>query len=132
MFKEFKEFAVRGNVLDLAVAVVIGAAFGKIVTSLVNDIIMPIISTLTGGFNVSNLHVLISKADGDIPEVTLNYGNFIQNILDFVIIAFSVFLFIKMINKLKKEKRVEKAAIEIVAPPQEVILLQEIRDLLKK
>ncbi|URZ02028.1 large-conductance mechanosensitive channel protein MscL [Clostridium felsineum] len=130
MFKEFKEFAVKGNVVDLAVGVVIGGAFGKIVTSMVSDIIMPILGALTGGINFTYLKVVIKEAHGKVPAVTLNYGNFIQNIIDFLIISFSIFMFVKLINKLKREKKVE-AVKEEVKPPEEVLLLQEIRDLLK-
>lgn len=130
MLKEFKEFAVKGNVVDLAVGVVIGSTFGKIVTSLVNDIIMPILGALTGGINFSYLKIVIKKAQGDIPAVTLNYGSFIQNVIDFLIISFSIFLFVKLINKFKREKKVE-AVIEEAKPSEEVLLLQEIRDLLK-
>ncbi|WP_411681553.1 large-conductance mechanosensitive channel protein MscL [Clostridium thailandense] len=130
MFKEFKEFAVKGNVVDLAVGVVIGGAFGKIVTSLVNDIIMPILGALTGGINFTYLKFVIKEAHGDVPAVTFNYGNFIQNIIDFLIISFSIFLFVKLINKFKREKKVE-AVTEEVKPSEEVLLLQEIRDLLK-
>ena len=130
MFKEFKEFAVKGNVVDLAVGVVIGGAFGKIVTSMVNDIIMPIIGALTGGVNFTYLKFVIKEAQGDIPAVTFNYGNFIQNVIDFLIVSFSIFLFIKLINKFKREKKSEAVKIE-VKPSEEVLLLQEIRDLLK-
>ncbi len=131
MFKEFKEFAVRGNVLDLAVAVVVGGAFGKIVTSLVNDIIMPLAGVLTGGINFSFLKFILKEANGDEPAVILTYGYFIQNIVDFLIISFSIFLFIKLIGKLKREKKAETPAPEAPKPSQEVLLLQEIRDLLK-
>lgn len=130
MFKEFKEFAVKGNVVDLAVGVVIGGAFGKIVTSMVNDIIMPIIGVITGGVNFTYLSYPLKEAEGNVPAVTLNYGNFIQNVIDFLIISFSIFLFIKLISKLKREKKVE-IVIEEVKPSEEVLLLQEIRDLLK-
>ena len=132
MLKEFKEFAVKGNVLDLAVAVVIGGAFGKIVTSLVNDIIMPVVGILTGGINFSHLSFKIKEAYGIIPAVTLNYGNFIQNIIDFLIVAFSIFLFIKLINKIKIGKKAEVTTPVVTKSSQEVLLLQEIRDLLKK
>lgn len=129
MLKEFKEFAVKGNVIDLAVGVVIGGAFGKIVTSLVNDIIMPIVGTLTGGIDFTSLKYPMDAAEG---VATLNYGNFIQNIIDFLIVSFSIFLFVKLINKLKKEKKAEvvEEVIEIKSS-EEVLLLQEIRDLLK-
>lgn len=131
MFKEFKKFALKGNVMDLAIAVVIGAAFGKIITSFVNDIIMPVVGLLTGGLNFTNLNILIKEAQGDIPAVTLNYGNFIQTAVNFLIIALSIFFFIKLINNMKKK---EAAALP-VAPPkpsEEVVILQEIRDLLTK
>ncbi|MDD7795395.1 large-conductance mechanosensitive channel protein MscL [Clostridium sp. 'White wine YQ'] len=131
MLKEFKEFAVKGNVVDLAVGVVIGGAFGKIVTSMVNDIIMPLVGALTGGVNFTYLKIVFKEAHGDIPEVALNYGNFIQNVIDFLIISFSIFLFIKLINKLKREKKVEVVETE-PKPSDEVLLLREIRDLLKK
>ena len=132
MLREFKEFAVKGNVLDLVVAVIIGGAFGKIVSSLVNDVIMPIIGVLTGGINFTNLKLLIKEASGDVPAVTLNYGNFIQNVVDFLIISFSIFLFIKLINKFKREKKADAPLPEVAKPTEEVLLLQEIRDLLKK
>ncbi|AKN33818.1 hypothetical protein Ccar_24515 [Clostridium carboxidivorans P7] len=131
MLKEFKEFAVKGNVVDLAVGVVIGGAFGKIVTSMVNDIIMPLVGALTGGINFTYLKFVIKGAHGKVPEVTLNYGNFIQNSIDFLIVSFSIFLFIKLINKLKREKKAEIVEIELKSS-EEVLLLQEIRDLLKK
>lgn len=132
MLKEFKEFAVKGNVLDLAVGVVIGGAFGKIVTSLVNDIIMPLAGALTGGINFTYLKFIIKPAQGSVPAVTLNYGAFIQNIIDFLIVSFSIFLFIKLINKFKREKEVEIIEEEVIQTPQEVLLLKEIRDLLNK
>jgi len=129
--KEFKEFAMRGNVIDLAVGVVIGGAFGKIVTSLVNDIIMPLIGVLTGGVNFSELK-LILVAEGAKPEVALFYGKFIQNIVDFLIIAVSIFIVIKALNATKK--KVERAAVvtaEAVTDPQ-IALLEDIRNLLRK
>jgi len=132
--KEFKEFAVRGNVLDMAVGVVIGGAFGKIVSSLVADVIMPLISVITGGVNFTDWKLVLKKVviDGvDIsPEVTINYGNFIQVTFDFLIIAFSIFLVIKAINKFKKKAEEKPAAP--ADPPEDVVLLKEIRDLLKK
>jgi large conductance mechanosensitive channel protein len=132
VLKEFKEFAVKGNVLDLAVGVVIGGAFGKIVTSLVNDIIMPLVGALTGGINFTYLKFVIKPAQGGVPAVTLNYGAFIQNVIDFLIVSFSIFLFIKLINKFKIEKEVEVIEEEVAKTSQEVLLLQEIRDLLRK
>lgn len=132
MLKEFKEFAIKGNVMDLAIGVVIGGAFGKIVTSLVNDIIMPIATFLTGGIDFKYLKFTIKEAQGNVPAVTLNYGNFIQSTVDFLIIAFSIFLFVKLINKLKSEKKEEVVKEETPKPSPEVLLLEEIRDLLKK
>ena len=126
--KEFKEFAMRGSVLDLAVGVVIGGAFGKIVSSLVNDIIMPIIGVLLGGVSFSNLKYVITPAIGDIAEVAIRYGSFIQAIVDFLIIAFCIFLFIKLLaSASKKEDEVAPAPAE---PSEEVVLLTQIRDLL--
>lgn len=130
MLKEFKDFAIKGNVIDLAVAVIIGGAFGKIVTSLVNDIIMPAIGVLVGGVNFSALKFVIQPANGDIAEVAIRYGAFMQSVVDFVIIAFSIFIFIKLLSSLKKkEAQVQAAAPE---PSAEVLLLQEIRDLLDR
>ena len=102
MLQEFKKFAMRGNVVDLAVGVVIGAAFGKIVTSLVNDIIMPPIGMVTGGIDFADLKIVLADATASSPAVSINYGMFLNNILDFVIVAFSIFLVIKQMNKLKK------------------------------
>ena len=104
MLKEFKEFALKGNVVDLAVGVIIGAAFGKIVTSLVEDILMPILGILIGGVNFSDLKIVITPASGDTAEAALRYGAFIQSIFDFVIIAFSIFMFIKLLNSFKKKE----------------------------
>ena len=101
MLKEFKTFIMRGNVMDMAVGIIIGGAFGKIITSLVNDIIMPVISILTGSVDFKHLKYVIEPAQGEIPELAVYYGQFIQNLVDFVIIAFSIFIMIKMINKLK-------------------------------
>ena len=121
--KEFKEFAVKGNVMDMAVGVIIGAAFGKIVTSLVNDILMPIIGMLTGGIDFTGLKATIGEAN-------ITYGQFVQSVIDFVIVAFCIFLMLKGINKLnrKKEEPAEPAA---PAGPTQEELLAEIRDLLK-
>ena len=130
--KEFKEFAMRGNVMDMAVGVIIGGAFGKIVTSLVDDVLMPFIGMLTGGIDLSGLayKVMLPAIDGGEPTVgaTLKYGAFIQNIIDFLIIAFCIFLMIKAMNKLMPKKE-EPAA---PAGPTQEELLTEIRDLLKK
>lgn len=136
---EFKEFAVKGNVMDMAIGVVIGGAFGKIVTSLVSDIIMPAIGAITGGLNFTDWKWVVSQAvmDGETvvkPEVALTYGNLLQVIFDFIIIAFSIFMVVRGINKVKAAK--EKPAEPAPAPaepvvPEDVKLLQEIRDLLK-
>lgn len=137
MWKEFKEFAFKGNVLDLAVAVVIGGAFGKIVTSLVNDIIMPVVGFLTAGTDFSSLKYVITPAvmEGETiitPEAAILYGSFIKNIVDFLIIAFSIFVAIKFINKANRKKKEEPAPAPEPAPvPEDVKLLVEIRDLLK-
>ena len=127
---EFKEFAVKGNVIDMAVGVVIGGAFGKIVTSLVGDVIMPVVGVITGGVNFSDLKVILKEAVGEVPAVTINYGVFIQTIVDFTIIAFCIFVAIKAINKLKREKPAEPEAP--AEPSEDILLLREIRDSLKK
>ena len=135
--KEFKEFAVKGNVMDMAVGVIIGGAFGKIVTSLVNDVLMPVISTITGGIDFTNLFVNLSddtkyatlKAAQEAGASVFAYGQFIQNVIDFIIIAFCIFLMIKGMNKLNRKKE-EPAPEEPKGPTQEE-LLAEIRDLLK-
>lgn len=137
LLKEFKEFAVKGNVVDMAVGVVIGGAFGKIVTSLVNDVIMPPIGTLLGGVSFTDLKLLLKEAvveAGEVvtPAVTLNYGSFIQTIVDFLIIALAIFAMVKTINKLKREKPKAEEPATPPAPSEEVQLLTEIRNLLKK
>ncbi|NLA87266.1 MAG: large-conductance mechanosensitive channel protein MscL [Clostridiales bacterium] len=129
MLKEFKEFAFKGIVIDLAVGVIIGGAFGKIVTSLVNDVLMPAIGALLGGLSFVDLKYVITPASGDIAEVAILYGAFIQSIVDFLIIAVSIFLFVKLVS-LRKKKEAE-ASPEPPAPAPEVVLLEEIRDLLK-
>ncbi|MGL4852939.1 MAG: large-conductance mechanosensitive channel protein MscL [Phocaeicola sp.] len=134
---EFKAFAMKGNVIDLAVGVVIGGAFGKIVSSVVADVIMPTIGLLVGGVNFSDLKLQLKPAeviDGvEKAAVTLNYGNFLQASFDFLIIAFSIFLFIRFINKLSKKKEEAPAApAEPPKPSNEEVLLSEIRDLLKE
>ena len=126
--KEFKDFISRGNVIDLAVGVIIGGAFGKIVSSLVDNILMPLIGILLGGIDFTNLSVKIKDA-------TINYGLFIQNVIDFIIVAFCVFLLVKFVNKLssisdRKKKKEEKK--EESVKPADIVLLEEIRDLLKK
>ena len=130
MLKEFKKFAFKGNVLDLAVGVIIGGAFGKIVTSLVNDLIMPLIGIILGGVNFTDLKIVITEASGDIAESAFRYGAFIQSIVDFLIIALSIFLFISLIQKTKK-KEPEPPPPPPPAPTKEELLLTEIRDILK-
>ena len=130
LLNEFKEFAVKGNVVDMGVGIVIGAAFGKIVTSFVNDVLMPPIGIALGGVNFSDLVVTLKEASGDVAAVTLNYGSFIQTVVDFIIIAFAIFMMIKAMNSLKKKEEEKPAAPP--EPPREEILLTEIRDLLKK
>lgn len=136
ILKEFKDFAMRGNVVDLAVGIIIGGAFGKIVTSLVTDVIMPPIGLLIGGVKFTELKItlkdsVINQAGKVTSEaVTLNYGNFVQVIFDFLIVAFAVFLLIKALNRLQKKK--EAAPATPPAPTNEEVLLTEIRDLLKK
>lgn len=128
-FKEFKEFAVRGNVLDMAVGVVIGGAFGKIVSSLVGDVIMPVVGVVTGGVNFTDLKITLKQAVADAPAVTINYGTFIQTVVDFTIIAFCIFCVIKAINSFKRKQ--EEAPATPATPPADIALLSEIRDLLK-
>lgn len=136
ILKEFKDFAMRGNVVDLAVGIIIGGAFGKIVTSLVTDVIMPPIGLLIGGVKFTELKITLKDAvinqAGKVTSeaVTLNYGNFVQVIFDFLIVAFAVFLLIKALNRLQKKK--EAAPATPPAPTNEEVLLTEIRDLLKK
>ena len=130
MMQEFKTFAMRGNVIDMAVGIVIGGAFGKIVSSFVADVIMPPIGLIIGGVNFSNLAITLKEAVGETAAVTLNYGNFIQTLLDFVIIAFAIFMVIKGMNSLKKKE--EEAPAEPPAPSNEEILLTEIRDALQQ
>ena len=127
--QEFKEFAVKGNVVDMAVGVVIGAGFGKIVSSLVADIITPLLGVLIGGVNFTNLKVTLKDAIADKPPVTWNYGSFIQSIFDFLIIAWVIFLLVKLINRLKRQE--PKPPPAPPAPAAEVLLLTEIRDVLK-
>ena len=136
MWKEFKEFAFRGNVIDMAVGVVVGGAFGKIVTSLVNDIITPVIGLITGGTDLKNLKYVFTPATEEVAESALNYGLFLQNIIDFFIIAFSIFMFVKIINvakkKFEKKQEVIEEAVEEAKGPTTEELLSEIRDLLKE
>jgi large conductance mechanosensitive channel len=127
LLDEFKKFAMRGNVVDLAVGVVIGAAFGKIVTSFVNDVLMPPLGLVIGGVDFSGLAVTLKAAEGDVPAVLWRYGAFIQTIVDFAIIAFAIFLVVKAMNSMQKKQEAAPAA-----PPPEVTLLTEIRDELRR
>ncbi len=125
MIKEFKEFIARGNVIDMAVGVIIGGAFGKIVTSIVNDLLMPLIGVIIGGIDFTGLKFKIGEAE-------ILYGNFLQNVIDFLIIAFCIFILVKIVNKITRKKE-EPAVEETPAPKAEdVVLLEEIRDLLKQ
>ena len=127
MFKEFKNFAIKGNVIDMAIGIVIGTAFGKIVSSFVSDIIMPPIGVLTGGVDFSNLAITLKEASEGAEAVTLNYGAFINTTLDFIIIAFVIFIVIKQINRFKQKEKAKPTAT-----PEDTQLLREIRDSLKK
>ncbi len=130
MMKEFKEFAMRGNVVDMAVGIIIGAAFGKIVSSFVGDVLMPPIGVLLGGVDFSSLAITIKAAVGETPAVMVSYGKFIQTIIDFIIIAFAVFMAIKGMNSMKKKE--EEAPAAPPKPSAEEVLLGEIRDLMKE
>ena len=130
LFDEFKTFVMRGNVVDLAVGVIIGAAFGKIVTSLVNDIFMPIIGVLIGNMNFSDLQIKLGEPVEGAEQAAIRYGMFIQEIVNFLIIALCVFVAIKVINKLQKKK--EEASAPAPGPTKEEVLLTEIRDALNK
>ncbi len=137
LLKEFKAFAMRGNVVDLAVGVVIGGAFGKIVTSLVNDVIMPIVGKLTGGVDFADrvfpLEPAVKNAAGEVvtPAVDLRYGAFINSVTDFIIVAFAIFMTVKMINTARARFEAKKEA-PAAAPPEDILLLREIRDALAK
>ena len=132
LIQEFKKFALKGNVIDLAIGVIIGGAFGKIVTSLVNDLLMPILGIFIGNVNFSALKYVVKPASGKIPELAIRYGSFMQSVVDFLIIAFSIFIAIRFFNRMtEKFKKEEEAAIP-AAPPRQEVLLEEIRDLLKK
>lgn len=124
MWAEFKKFALRGNVIDLAIGVIIGGAFGKIVTSLVNDVFMPILGLFVGGIDFKDLSITVGDA-------TLRYGAFIQSVVDFVIIAFAIFVFVRAMNRSRKKEE-QKAPPAPPPPPKEQVLLEEIRDLLKQ
>lgn len=129
IISEFKAFAVKGNVVDMAVGIIIGAAFGKIVSSFVGDVVMPPLGVLIGGVDFTDLAITLKAAEGDLPAVVLAYGKFIQTVIDFLIVAFAIFMGIKVLNRLKRE---EQAAPEAPpAPTKDQELLSEIRDLLK-
>ncbi|MDO4719317.1 MAG: large-conductance mechanosensitive channel protein MscL [Peptostreptococcaceae bacterium] len=130
MVKEFKEFAMKGNVVDLAVGVIIGGAFGKIVTSLVDDMIMPLLSVVIGKINFTDLKIVLVEAQGEAAEVAFRYGAFLQNVFNFLIIAFSIFMMVKLMNAARKKEEA------LPAPPPEPtkteVLLEEIKEILKK
>ena len=130
MMQEFKKFAMRGNVVDMAVGIIIGGAFGKIVASFVNDVIMPPLGILIGGVNFSDLAITLKEAAGETPAVMIKYGAFIQTLVDFTIIAFAIFMAVKAMNSLKQKEEEKPAAPP--APSKEEVLLTEIRDLLKQ
>jgi large conductance mechanosensitive channel len=130
IFKEFKEFAMRGNVVDMAVGIIIGAAFGRIVSSLVNDVIMPPIGLLLGGIDFNSFMVTIKAASGNAPAVAIRYGTFVNVLVDFIIVAFVLFMIIKLMNTARMKK--EAVPPSPPKPSSEEMLLAEIRDLLKK
>ncbi len=129
VLKEFKEFAVKGNVVDMAIGIIIGAAFGKIISSLVSDVIMPPIGVILGGVDFSNLAIVVKDAIDKKPPVLISYGKFLQTVIDFAIIAFAMFMAVKGMNSLKKKE--EAVSVAPAAPPNQEVLLAEIRDLLK-
>jgi len=129
MMSEFKEFAMKGNVVDMAVGIIIGAAFGKIISSFVEDVIMPPIGYLVGGVDFTSLGITLQEAVGDTPAVVLKYGNFLQTVFDFVIVAFAIFMAIKAMNSAKRKE--EEAPEEPPKPSNEEVLLTEIRDALR-
>ena len=128
IIKEFQEFAVKGNVLDMAVGIIIGGAFGTIVKSLVDDVIMPPIGLMLGGIDFSSFALTLKQAEGDAPAVAINYGAFLNNVISFVVVAWAVFMLVKAMNNFKKKQE----AAPPPAPPADVVLLTEIRDLLAK
>jgi len=130
MMSEFKAFAMRGNVVDMAVGIIIGGAFGKIVSSFVKDVVMPPIGLAVGGVNFGDLAMTLQEASGEVAAVTLNYGAFLQTVFDFVIVAFAIFMAIKAMNSMRKQEEEKPAAPP--APSKEEVLLTEIRDLLNK
>lgn len=130
IIKEFKEFAIKGNMVDMAVGIIIGAAFGKVVSSLVDNVIMPPLGLLIGGVDFSDLAIPLKAAEGEAPAVMLKYGMFVQTALDFLIVAFAIFMVVKAMNTLKRKEEAAPAAPP--APPRQEVLLEEIRDLLKQ
>ncbi|MBE0646001.1 MAG: large-conductance mechanosensitive channel protein MscL [Bacteroidetes bacterium] len=130
MMKEFKDFAMRGNVIDMAVGIVIGAAFGAIVSSFVANVVTPPLGVLLGGVDFTSMNIVMKEAVGETPAVTLDYGIFLQKVFDFIIVAFAIFMVIKGMNSMKKKK--EEAPAAPAPPPAEEVLLTEIRDLLKQ
>jgi large conductance mechanosensitive channel len=131
LLKEFKEFAMRGNVVDLAVGVIIGGAFGKIVSSLVNDVLMPPIGYAMGGVDFADKKLVLKEATADAAAVTVNYGSFINTVIDFIIVAFCIFMVIKLMNAAKKKEAAAPPPAP-PSPPRSETLLEEIRDLLRK
>ena len=129
MTSEFKDFAMRGNVVDMAVGIVIGGAFGKIVSSFVSDVLMPPIGIMMGGVDFADLSIVLQAAQGEVAAVTLNYGSFIQTVVDFIIIAFAIFMVVKAMNSMQKKEEAAPAAP--AAPSKEEVLLTEIRDALR-
>jgi large conductance mechanosensitive channel len=127
---EFKEFAMKGNVVDMAVGIIIGAAFGKIVASFVGDVLMPPLGLALGGVDFSDLAIVLKEAVGETPAVKLAWGKFVQTVIDFLIVAMAVFVGIKAMNSMKKKE--EEAPAKPASPPKQEVLLEEIRDLLKK
>jgi large conductance mechanosensitive channel len=130
LLQEFKQFAVKGNVIDMAVGIVIGAAFGKIVSSFVGDIIMPLVGQATGGIDLSQYKIVLQEAQGETAEVAIHFGQFANYVIDFVIVAFAIFLVVKAMNAAKKKEEAQPSAPP--APTREELLLTEIRDLLAK
>lgn len=129
LLNEFKTFAMRGNVVDMAVGIIMGGAFGKIVSALVNDVILPPIGLLLGGSNFKDLKIILKEGSEGVPSVAIGYGTFLQTVVDFAIIAFSIFVVVKLMNSLKKK---EEPAPSSAGPTRQEILLEEIRDLLRK
>ena len=135
LLNEFKEFAVKGNVVDMAVGIIVGGAFGKIVSSFVADVVTPPLGLLLGGVNFTDLAIVLQEAQGEAPAVALKYGAFLQTVFDFVIVAFAIFMAVKAMNTMKRLREKEEAAAPPPAPPapsNEEVLLTEIRDLLAK